>query len=185
MIFVQLFTTFFLIGLFSFGGGYAAMPWILSLVVEQRHWLTMAEYADLTAIAEMTPGPIGVNAATFVGTRMAGLPGAVICTLGCIMPSLIIVLFLAYLYGKYRDLSIMKNVLHRLRPVVVALVASAGLTIFRLALFGENGGLADIRYVELGLFALALLVLRKTKISSILVLLGSAALGTVIYLFVL
>ena len=80
MIFVQLFTTFFLIGLFSFGGGYAAMPWILSLVVEQRHWLTMAEYADLTAIAEMTPGPIGVNAATFVGTRMAGLPGAVICT---------------------------------------------------------------------------------------------------------
>ena len=101
------------------------------------------------------------------------------------MPSLIIVLFLAYLYGKYRDLSIMKNVLHRLRPVVVALVASAGLTIFRLALFGENGGLADIRYVELGLFALALLVLRKTKISSILVLLGSAALGTVIYLLVL
>ena len=171
MIFVQLFTTFFLIGLFSFGGGYAAMPWILSLVVEQRHWLTMAEYADLTAIAEMTPGPIGVNAATFVGTRMAGLPGAVICTLGCIMPSLIIVLFLAYLYGKYRDLSIMKNVLHRLRPVVVALVASAGLTIVRLALFGENGGLADIRYVELGLFALALLVLCKTKISSILVLL--------------
>ena len=183
MIYLQLFTTFFLIGLFSFGGGYAAMPWILSLVVEQRRWLTTAEYADLTAIAEMTPGPIGVNAATFVGTRMAGLPGALICTLGCITPSLIIVLCLAFLYAKYKDLALMKQILNRLRPVVVALVASAGLTILKLALFGEGGSFADLRYVELGLFLLALLVLRSTKISSILVLLGSAALGTVIYLF--
>jgi hypothetical protein len=77
---IELFLVYFQIGLFAFGGGYAAMPLIQNLVVEGKGWLTMAEYADLTTIAEMTPGSIIINSATFVGQKMAGLPGALICT---------------------------------------------------------------------------------------------------------
>ena len=86
-----LFLVFFQIGLFSVGGGYAAMPLIQSLVVESHGWLTMAEFTNLMTIAEMTPGPIAVNSATFVGMRCAGLPGALVATFGCITPSLILV----------------------------------------------------------------------------------------------
>ena len=106
MILFQLFWVYFQIGLFSFGGGYAAMPIIQNLVVQQQGWINMSEFADLTTIAEMTPGPIAPNSATFVGWKMAGLPGALICTLGCILPSVIIVLGLAYLYTKYRSLNV-------------------------------------------------------------------------------
>lgn len=98
MIYLQLFWAFFQIGLFSVGGGYAAMPMIQSQVVNGFGWLTMAEFADVVTIAEMTPGPITLNAATFVGTQMAGIPGAIAATFGCIVPSCIIVTTLAVLY---------------------------------------------------------------------------------------
>ena len=97
MIYLRLFWAFFQIGLFSFGGGYAAVPLIQSQIVETNQWMEMSQFADLITIAEMTPGPIAVNSATFVGQQMAGLPGAVICTLGCILPSFIIVLILSCL----------------------------------------------------------------------------------------
>lgn len=88
MIYLQLFLSFLQVGMFSIGGGYAAMPLIQSQVVEGYGWLTMSEFTDLITIAEMTPGPIAVNSATFVGIRIAGLPGAVIATMGCIFPIL-------------------------------------------------------------------------------------------------
>ncbi len=94
MIFLELFLAFFRIGLFSFGGGYAAVPLIQSEIVDGHKWLEMSQFADLITIAEMTPGPIAVNSATFVGQQIAGLPGAIVCTLGCIMPSFLIVLLL-------------------------------------------------------------------------------------------
>ena len=155
MLYIELFLVYFQIGLFAFGGGYAAMPLIQNLVVEGKGWLTMAEYADLTTIAEMTPGPIAVNSATFVGQKMAGLPGAVICTLGCILPSLIIVLTFAYFYTKYRSLKTVRTVLGELRPAVVAMIAGAGLTILLLALFGTStlSEIGSIRWIELLLFA--------------------------------
>ena len=84
MIYLQLFLSFLQVGMFSVGGGYAAMPLIQSQVVEQHGWLTMQEFTDLITIAEMTPGPIAVNSATFVGLRIAQAPGAIIATLGCI-----------------------------------------------------------------------------------------------------
>lgn len=86
MIYLQLFLSFLQVGMFSVGGGYAAMPLIQSQVVEQHGWLTMQEFTDLITIAEMTPGPIAVNSATFVGLRIAQAPGAIIATLGCITP---------------------------------------------------------------------------------------------------
>ncbi len=186
MIYLQLFLVYFQIGLFSFGGGYAAMPLIQSLIVEDRGWLTMAEYADLTTIAEMTPGPIAVNSATFVGQKMAGLSGAIVCTIGCVLPSIIIVLILAYLYTRFKELKVVKSVLNELRPAVVAMIAGAGLTILLLGLFGTSTlseiSISNIRMIELFLYLLALFLLRKYKVGPIPIIFGSAILGTLLYL---
>ena len=119
MIYLQLFWSFLQIGLFSVGGGYAAMPLIQAQTVQLHGWLTMNEFTDLVTIAEMTPGPIAVNSATFVGIRIAGLPGALVATLGCIFPSLFIVSLLAFIYYRYKNLSILQSVLASLRPAVV------------------------------------------------------------------
>ncbi len=108
MIYWQLFLSFVQVGMFSIGGGYAAMPLIQSQVVEQHAWLTMQEFTDLITIAEMTPGPIAVNSATFVGLRIASLPGAIIATLGCITPALIFVSPFSYRYRKYKNFSLLQ-----------------------------------------------------------------------------
>ncbi|MEG1447333.1 MAG: chromate transporter, partial [Ruthenibacterium sp.] len=97
---IKLFFSFIQVGLFSVGGGYAAIPLIQSQIVDVHHLMTLAEFTDLITIAEMTPGPISINSATFVGTRLAGIPGAIICTFGCIIPSFVICLALAYFYYK-------------------------------------------------------------------------------------
>ena len=184
MLYLELFLVYFQIGLFAFGGGYAAMPLIQNLVVEGKGWLSMAEYADLTTIAEMTPGPIAVNSATFVGQKMAGLPGAIVCTLGCILPSLIIVLTLAYFYTKYRSLKTVKVVLGELRPAVVAMIAGAGLTILLLALFGTStlSQINSVRWIELLLFTVCLFLLRKFNTNPIMIIFGTAVAGTLLYM---
>ena len=104
MILLELIWAFFQVGLFSIGGGYAALPQIQNIVVEKLGWLTPLEFADVLTISQMTPGPIALTAATFVGTRIAGLPGAFAATLGCVLPSIIIVLALAFFYSRYRNL---------------------------------------------------------------------------------
>ena len=134
MIYLKLFWSFFQIGLFSVGGGYAAMPLIQHQVVELNNWLTMQEFVDIITISQMTPGPIAINSATFVGIQIAGLPGAIVATLGCVFPSCVIVLTLAWVYFRYRNLSVVQGVLGGLRPAVVAMIASAGLSILILCL---------------------------------------------------
>ena len=184
MIYLQLFWAFFQIGLFSFGGGYAAVPLIQSRVVEGYHWLEMSQFADLITIAEMTPGPIAVNSATFVGQQIAGLPGALVCTLGCILPAFIIVLLLTWLYIKYRSLKAMQGILTGLRPAIVAMIASAGVSLLTLALFDASLTelcLSDFRIVECILFCVSLLVLRKTKTGPIPVIFGSGIVGMIVY----
>ncbi len=183
MILLQLFWSFFQIGLFSIGGGYAAMPLIQQQVVELHPWLTLTEFTDLITIAEMTPGPIAINSATFVGTRIAGLAGAVIATVGCITPSCIVVSILAYLYFKYSGAKSIQGILAGLRPAVVALIASAGLSILSLAFFGEEGfvSLPDVNWIAVGLFAVAFFILRKWKPSPVYVMLGCGVIGGVLY----
>ena len=167
MILLEIFWSFFQIGLFSIGGGYAVLPLIEHQVLEVHKWLTLGEFADLLTISQMTPGPIAINASTFVGTKVAGLPGAVIATIGCVTPSCIIVLTLSYFYFKYKDLSTIQGVLKGLRPAVVSLIASAGLSILLLALFKTEGvtlfniKLADINFVSLILVVAGVFVLRK------------------------
>lgn len=182
---LKLFLSFLQVGLFSVGGGYAAIPLIQYQIVEVHKLMTLAEFTDLITIAEMTPGPISINSATFVGTRLAGIPGAIICTLGCIIPSFIICLTLAYFYYKYRKFTGVQTVLSALRPAVVALIASAGFSILCLALFNTTQTsivFSDLRLIELGLFIAALFALRKFKLSAISVIFGSGLIGTLIYL---
>ena len=123
-ILLQLFFAFIQVGLFSVGGGYAAIPLIQNQIVDVHHLMTLGEFTDLITIAEMTPGPISINSATFVGTRLAGIPGSILCTLGCIIPSFCICLALAHFYYKYRNFSGVQTVLSALRPAVVALIAA-------------------------------------------------------------
>lgn len=170
MIYWKLFLSFLQVGLFSIGGGYAALPLIQSQVVAGTGWLTMGEFTDLITIAEMTPGPIAVNSATFVGIRVAGVGGALVATFGCILPACIIVSLLAHLYFKYKKVSAMQNVLSCLRPVVVALIASAGLSILRLVLFADLPiGLENVQLIGAALFLAAFFLLRKRKWNPILV----------------
>ena len=170
MIYFQLFLAFLQIGAFSFGGGYAAMPLIQAQVIEKYHWLTLNDFTNLITIAEMTPGPIAVNSSTFVGNQVAGIPGAIVATIGCILPSCIFVTILAKLYVKYRNLRLMKGILESLRPAVVAMILTAGITILVPTFFGDgtihltNENL-QIRYLIY--FAVAMVCLRKVKIDPI------------------
>ena len=169
MIYLQLFWSFLQIGLFSFGGGYAAIPLIQGQIVERHGWLSMPEFTDLITISQMTPGPIAINSATFVGIKIAGVPGAAVATLGCILPSCIIVTLIARLYLKYRTMALLQGVLGSLRPAV-ALIASAGLSILVTAFWGDAViALAATNWVMVLIFALSLFLLLKCKLDPILV----------------
>ncbi len=184
MLMVKLFFSFIWVGLFSVGGGYAAIPLIQDQIVHIHHLMTMEEFSDLVTVAEMTPGPISINSATFVGMRIAGIPGVLICTIGCIIPSFCICLTLAHFYYKYRTVSGVQVVLGSLRPAVVALIASAGASILMLGLFQAELGdiiLRDVRVVELVIFIASLVILRKFKVSAITIILGSGVVGTLAY----
>ena len=170
MIYLQLFLSFLQIGALSFGGGYAAMPLIQAQIVTQHSWLTMSEFTDLVTIAEMTPGPIAVNSATFVGTKIAGVPGALAATAGCILPACILVTLIAKLYLKYRNIAVLQSVLGSLRPAVVAMIASAGVLILISAFWGgEAVSLSGTNWIMAAIFAFSYLLLRKTKLSPIAV----------------
>ncbi|HIT08295.1 MAG TPA: chromate transporter [Candidatus Merdivicinus faecavium] len=185
--YLELLWSFFQIGLFSIGGGYAAMPLIQAQVVDQHGWLTLSEFADIITISQMTPGPVAINSATFVGMRILGLPGAIVATLGCILPSCIIVTALAYFYFKYRNVSVVQGILGGLRPAVVALIASAGLTILMLAVFGgASTGVLDfpldrIDWIAVVLFGAALVLLRTTKLDPMIIMGGAGVIGMVAY----
>lgn len=161
----QLFFSFFKIGLLSFGGGYAVLPLIEEEVVRNQHWLTGAEYADLLTISQITPGPITINAASFVGTKIHGLPGSILATLGCISPPVIISLLLAWVYTRFKEQGLIQGVLSGLRPAIVGLISSACVSIVILTLWGQAAPLLgqNIDYLALSLLFLTL-VLLKLKI---------------------
>jgi len=175
-----LFFAFLQIGAFSVGGGYAAMPLIENQICTRHCWLSADEFAHLVTIAEMTPGPIAINAATFVGIRIAGLPGAVTATLGCILPSCLIVSLLAWLYRRYKTLPLMRSVLSALRPVVVALIAGAGLSLLKNALWQGAPVLSAPSPQQALLFTGAFLLLRRKACSPILTM---ASCGVIYLLF--
>ena len=171
MIYLQLFWSFLQIGLFSFGGGYAAMPLIEDQIVTQHGWMGMSEFTDLVTISQMTPGPIAVNSATFVGLKIAGVAGALIATVGCILPSCILVTLIAKLYLKYRNMEALQSVLGSLRPAVGAMIASAGVSILITAFWGNEAAitLGNLSWSMVILFVLCFVLLRKTRLNPVLV----------------
>lgn len=178
MIYLQLFWSFLKIGAFSFGGGYAALPLIESIVVDENAWLTIAEFTDLITISQMTPGPIAINSATFVGLSIAGFWGAIAATIGNILPSFILVTFVAWLYIKYNTLDTLQNVLQSLRPAVVAMIAAAGLSLVITAFFGTDIiSFQNINLVAVVLFTFSLFLLLKYKWNPILVMLLAGVLN--------
>ena len=188
MIYLQLFLAFVQIGAFSFGGGYAAMPLIQAQVIDTYHWLNAADFADLVTIAEMTPGPIAINAASFVGNQVAGVLGAVVATVSVALPSCIFVTILAILYQRYRKMTIMQGVLATLRPAVVSMIFAAGLTVLISALFADGtlsfiAGNFQVRSAIY--FIIALFVLRKWKPNPILVMLGCGIAELIVRLILL
>ncbi|MFA5468136.1 MAG: chromate transporter [Sphaerochaetaceae bacterium] len=174
MIYLQLLWSFIQIGLFSFGGGYVALPLIQEQVVNIHGWLTLQEFADVVTISQMTPGPIAINAASFVGTRVGGILGALIATLGNVLPSFIIVILLALIYYRYQSLKVMQGILTGLRPAVVALIASAGLSILLHALLGDSGVFS---WFAVSLFVVAFAIMRLRKINPITIIVACGAIA--------
>lgn len=178
---IKLFLSFLKIGLFSFGGGYAALPIIQEEVVNLNNWLSLSEFNDLITISQMTPGPIAINSATFVGSRIAGFPGALAATFGCVLPSAIIVGTISYFYKKYKNLDAMTNVLYFLRPAIVSMILIAGVQILRTAFFDTNAiSLANLDYLMVTIFAISLFVMFKFKTDPIKIMLASGAVYLII-----
>ena len=182
MIYLELFWSFFQVGLFCVCGGYASMPLIQAQVIDIHAWLSMSEFIDIFTISQMTPGPIGINAATFVGMKVAGFLGAIVATLGFVTPSFILGIILAKLFFKYGNIGVIKGILNGLRPAVVALICSAGMSFIFLALFNTEKmpiNVADIDYLGLFVLIVAFIAVRK-KVGIIKILAGSGVLGLIL-----
>ena len=188
MIYLQLFLTFFEIGMFTFGGGFA----MISLIREKTlalGWLTDEELLNMIAVSESTPGPIAVNMATFVGSAQGGILGSAVATLGVVLPSFIIILLIAALIRNFLKFQGVQAFLRGVRPCVVALILATAVTMLSSTLLGfttvKSGFAPDIR----GILILAILItvalifkkLKKKKPSPILMILISAGLGMVVY----
>ncbi|EOS60414.1 hypothetical protein C815_01404 [Firmicutes bacterium M10-2] len=169
---LTLFWTFFKIGIMSFGGGYACLPLIQSNIVQDLHWISASEFSNLVTISQMTPGPIAINAATFVGLKVGGFSGGVIATIGCIFPSCLIVTILAVLYHKYSTLHWLDRILNWLRPAVVGLIAVAGITMILPSIQGYEHPLWWIL-----LFSGSLFCFMKTKIGPIWILIATGVIN--------
>ena len=173
MIYLELFLTFIYIGLFSFGGGYTILSLIQLQTVDVKGWLTMSELTDIITISEMTPGPLAINAATFVGMKMASVIGAIIATLGLVLPAVVIVLILGYIYTKFFHTPLFQSIFSGIRPATLGFVLSAALSIVLLAV---SNGITSIL-----IFAAAFVVLQFKKLSPTLIILLSGVIGIVVF----
>ena len=186
MLYLRLFWEFFKTGLFAVGGGMATLPFLYSMS-DTTGWFSHAQLADMIAVSESTPGPIGVNMATYVGFTAAGIPGAVIATLGLITPSIIIILIIARVLAAFRQNKYVDAAFYGLRPCSVGLIAAAGLLVVKIALFDfdlfkESGVLLDLFNWKAILLAAVLIVLTRyvkplKKLHPVFFILGSAAIG--------
>jgi len=168
MIILKLFLEFFKVGLFTFGGGYAMIPLIEKEIVSKYHWLTIEQFTDLIAIAEMTPGPIAVNSATFVGYKVAKFWGAVASTIGVVLPSFLIIWAIASVFFSFQDNQIVQAAFKGLRPAVLGLIIVAVLSIGKIAI-------TDYRAILILIFVVAGVWI--LKLHPILALIISAVIG--------
>lgn len=183
MTLVTLYLVFLQIGAFAFGGGYAVLPLISQYVVHDRGWLTTAGLTDLVSLSQMTPGPIAINAATFIGTKVAGLPGAIVATLGNVTPQFVLMMVLGYfLFTRHREMPWLGRILNGLKPAIVSLVGIATIDMMRVSLFiGEGGQISALRIGGVIGFAIGFLLYRKKRLGVIGIVLVSAMTGVMLY----
>ena len=176
-IYLELFLTYFKIGLFTFGGGYAMLPLIQSEVL--RHgWLSMTELVNFVAVSESTPGPFAINMATFVGTQTAGILGAVSATLGVVLPSFIVILIVARIYDKFRTSRIVKGCMSGLKPAVVGLITAAVLSVAKTVFLPLD--FANARIYISAFIAAASIFMAFKKVHPILIIACDAAMGLIV-----
>ena len=186
---LNLFFEFFKTGLFAVGGGMATLPFLYDMSARHPDWFTTAQLADMIAVSESTPGPIGVNMATYVGFHTAGIPGGLIATTGLVTPSVIIILLIARVLKQFRENRYVDAAFYGLRPCSVGLIAAAGLLVVKIALldfdaFAASGAILDLLNVKALILAAVLLVLTRAvkatkKLHPIVFILGSALAGVV------
>lgn len=178
---LELFLTFMKIGAFTFGGGYAMIA-MIQAEAEHQGWLTQEELVDFVALSESTPGPLAVNMATFVGMRTGGVLGAIIATLGIILPSFIIILIIAKCFEKYEKSKAVGGIMSGLKPAVVGMIGAAFISVARTVFFPSGVSVSAFSavsfWVFLGLFAAAS-VLAFKKVHPIKIILLSAVIGIV------
>lgn len=173
---IIMFFTFFKIGLFAVGGGLATLPFLYDLA-EQYSWISIADITNMIAISESTPGPIGINMATYVGYLHSGLLGAIVIPLGEVTPSIIVIVIIAKFLQKFRENSILTDVFYGLRPASVGMIVSAGLGVFRLAFFGN--ALTDFFWQGAILAVILFVAMRKLKLHPIFYIAFSAVIGII------
>lgn len=184
MIYLTLFLEFFKIGLFSVGGGLATLPFLQQLVYKYG-WITSQDLLDMVAISESTPGPIGINTATFVGYKTAGVLGGIIASIGITVPSIIIIIIIAHYFAKFSEIPVVQAGFDGIRPAVGGLIGAAGFEVAKIALFNLEKYLASYNIIELLnmkailLFFIMLYLISKYKKHPILYIVGAALIGII------
>lgn len=168
---IELLYAFFQIGLFSIGGGYAIIPMIQDQVVRNNGWVSQQVFTDIITISQMTPGPLAVNTSTFIGIQIAGIPGAVVATFGCVISGILISTTLYCIFKRFRSSTFVMDVLNGLKAASLGLILSASATILLLTFTGSSQ-LKDFSGIDWGafvIFSALVLLLRKVRINPILI----------------
>ena len=182
MIFLELFLTFFKIGAFTFGGGYAMLP-LIQREIADKGWLSQEKLVDFIAVAESTPGPFAINAATYVGMETARLFGAVCATLGVVVPSFAVILIVAKCFKKFKESFAVKGIMSGLKPCTVGLIAAAVVSIGKTAFFPESPAITPLMFASVGIF-LVMAVLAFKKLNPIIIIVLSAVSGIAVNLLI-
>lgn len=173
MILIRLFLAFAQIGLFAFGGGYAILPLIEKEIVNNLHWLTHKEFLEVVTISQLTPGPIAINAATFVGYKVSGIIGSAVATVSVCLPPIILVLIVVRFLKRFETNVWVNSALKGLRPAVVALIASAAYSLIK------GGGITEVKGLIIGI--VSFVILRTKKLDPILILILAGVVGIIVY----
>lgn len=182
MLYLQLFYTFFKIGLFGFGGGYAMLSLIQGEVVTRYGWLTAQEFTDIVAISQMTPGPIGINSATYVGYQATGsVWGSIVATSAVVLPSFILMLTISKFFLKYQHHPVVASVFAGLRPAVVGLLAAAALVLMTVDNFGSPTENTYQFVISCILFVVAFIATYRYKANPILLIIVCGLVGLAVY----
>ena len=182
MIYLQLFYAFFKIGLFGFGGGYAMLSMIQGEVVTRYDWVSTQEFTDIVAISQSTPGPIGINAATYVGfTATGSIWGSVIATFAVVLPSFILMLTSSKFFLKYQKHPAVEAVFSGLRPAVVGLLASAALVLMNVENFGSPTDDTYTFVISIIIFLVAFIGTKKYHANPILMIIACGIAGLILY----